>query len=318
MRPSAVLGDVRQIPREPLDELAMPRAFFVFIAIGRSRSLLTWRCGLVKYHRRWNMTSSSLTVRLSANRPTGNFWVDMGLVVLLQQFGEGEHSVEGILRWLQCQLLQPSGNKGQYYDQARGQIREYDKVNWVYPVNLFIKVSGSARKIKIEQARDQLRQKLAELEANGNDEPVIRKLKADLEYLENRLVKRPDDAIFLEPPRFELSLKLSKKPDVCDLCGDKASLTNATMWVYPFVVDPQKFGTFYPGTKRGLRLCARCALAGLAGYLGWLWKAQGRDALHFFIFHSDLKEMKRLHREVLEPLRVVGEKGGTGNVPKIN
>jgi hypothetical protein len=86
--------------------------------------------------------------------------------------------------------------------------------------------------------------------------------------------------------------------------------------MYPFVVDPQKFGTFYPGTKRGLRLCARCALAGLAGYLGWLWKksscqtmgkgrrrkAQGRDALHFFIFHSDLREMERLQREVLEPL----------------
>lgn len=84
--------------------------------------------------------------------------------------------------------------------------------------------------------------------------------------------------------------------------------------MYPFVVDLQKFGTFYPGTKRGLRLCARCALAGLAGYLGWLWKAQGRDALHFFIFHSDLQEMERLHREVLEPLRVSSKRGGTAPV----
>jgi hypothetical protein len=210
---------------------------------------------------------------LSKERPTGNFWVDTGLVVLLGQFGEGEHKSEDVLRWLQSRLLQLSGNKGEYYDEQAGEIRPYDKINWVYPTNLFIKVSGSAPKVKID----------------GKD-------------------------YFLHPPKFELTLKLSKKPDACDLCGDKASLTDATMWMYPFVVDPQKFGTFYPGTKRGLRLCARCALAGLAGYLGWLWKAQGRDALHFFIFHSDLREMERLHREVLEPLRVAGERGGNAPV----
>jgi hypothetical protein len=51
-------------------------------------------------------------VNLSWNHPTGNFWMDTGLVVLLQQFGEGEHSVEGVLEWLRRQLLQPSGNRG--------------------------------------------------------------------------------------------------------------------------------------------------------------------------------------------------------------
>ncbi len=213
------------------------------------------------------------TIHLSADRATGNFWVDTGLVVLLERFGEGEHELQQVLGWLQSQLLQPSGNKGEYFDETSGQIREYDKINWVYPTNLFIKVSGQAPKTKI----------------NGKD-------------------------YFLHPPRFELSLKLGKKPDTCDLCGERAPLTDATMWMYPFVVDPQKFGTFYPGTRRGLKLCARCALAGLAGYLGWLWKAQGRDALHFFIFHSDLREMRRLHREVLQPLRVKGEKGGTAPV----
>ncbi|WP_243663292.1 hypothetical protein [Rhodothermus marinus] len=91
-------------------------------------------------------------------------------------------------------------------------------------------------------------------------------------------------------------------------------LTDAKMWMYPFVVEPGKFGTFYPGTKRGLKLCARCALAGLAGYLGWLWKAQGRNALHFFIFHADLHEMKRLHEEVLRPLQKEGSGGGTAPV----
>lgn len=209
------------------------------------------------------------TIHLSSSRPTGNFWVDTGLVVLLAQFGEGEHSVQRVLDWLQSQLLQPSGNKGEYYDPASGEIREYDKVNWVYPTNLFIKVSGQAPKTKI----------------NGKD-------------------------YFLRPPRFELNLKLGKKPATCDLCGERAPLTDATMWMYPFVVDPQKFGTFYPSTKRGLKLCARCALAGLAGYLGLLWKAQGR-ALHIFVFHSDLPEMKRLHREVIGPLRLTNQKGGT-------
>jgi hypothetical protein len=221
-----------------------------------------------------NPTPGEHKIALGREHLTGNFWVDTGLVVLLRQFGEGEHSVEEVLRWLHSRLLQPSGNKGEYYDEQAGEVRPYDKVNWVYPTNLFIKVSGKpGKKIKIEE----------------KDYPT-------------------------QPPVFELLLEMSKRPDVCDLCGDKAPLTDAKMWMYPFVVDPQKFGTFYPGTKRGLRLCARCALAGLAGYLGWLWKAQRRDALHFFIFHSDLREMERLHREVLEPLRMAGERGGTAPV----
>jgi hypothetical protein len=50
------------------------------------------------------MASSSSTVRLFWNRPTGNFWVDTGLVVLLGQFGEGEHEIEGVLAWLLSRL----------------------------------------------------------------------------------------------------------------------------------------------------------------------------------------------------------------------
>lgn len=213
-------------------------------------------------------------IMLDLGRPTGNFWVDTGLVVLLEEFGEGDQPVDKILQWLRRQLLQSTGNKGQYYDRTTGQIREYDKVNWVYPTNLFIKVSGQAPKIKVK--------------VNGKEETLC-----------------------TEPPRFELSPKFSKRQDTCDMCGAKAPLADATMYLYPFVVDPQKFGTFYSGTKRGLRLCVRCALAGLAGYLGWVWKAQGRDALHFFLFHSELGEMKRLHREVLKPLRLTDQRGGT-------
>lgn len=216
----------------------------------------------------------SKPVRISLSRPTGNFWVDNGLVVLARELGEGEHAVDEVRQWLLDRLVRKTGNKSEYYDEATEQVREYEKTNWVYPTNLFIKVSGkSGKKVK----RD------------GKDYPT-------------------------QPPKFELKLELSKKPGVCDLCGDEAPLTDARMWMFPFVVDPSKFANFYSGAKRGLRLCARCALAGLAGYLGWLWKAQGRNAFHFFVFHSELHEMERLHREVLQPLRVEGGKGGNAPV----
>ncbi|RKQ88673.1 hypothetical protein [Brockia lithotrophica] len=218
-----------------------------------------------------------LSVYLSFDEPIGNFWIDTGLVVLLRQFGEGEHSVERVREWLVSQLVQPSGNKGKYYDQNSGQFREYDKVNWIYPANIFIKVSGSAPKIDVE-------------------------------------IEGKKEKVFTSPPTFDLSLKFSKRPGKCDFCGDQALLAEAKMWMYPFVVDPDKFGTFYSGTKRALRLCARCALAGMAGYLGWLWKAQGNEALHFFIFHSEPREMKRLQEEVLEPLRLKGDRSGTAPV----
>jgi len=218
-----------------------------------------------------------LSINLSFDRPTGNFWVDTGLVVLLRHFGEGEHSVEEVRKWLVNQLAQPSGNKGKYYDLNSGQFREYDKVNWLYPTNLFIKVSGSAPK--------------TEVEIEGKKEKVL-----------------------TSPPTFDLNLRFGTRIGTCDLCGDRASLTDAKMWMYPFVVDPSKFGTFYSGAKRALRLCPRCALAGMAGYLGWLWKAQNNESLHFFVFHSDLREMKRLQDEVLEPLRLKGNQGGTAPV----
>ncbi len=213
-------------------------------------------------------------VHISLDRPTGNFWVDTGLVILVQELGEGENSADSVRQWLLGKLVQKTGNKGEYYDQAAGQLIEYEKENWAYPTNLFIKVSGKPG-LKVE--------------INGKKYPT-------------------------QPPKFELDLELSKRRGSCDLCGDTAPLTDAKMWMYPFVVDPDKFGNFYSGGKRGLRLCARCALAGLAGYLGWLWKAQGQDAFHFFIFHSDLRELERLHREVLQPLQVKGSKGGNAPV----
>lgn len=209
-------------------------------------------------------------VHLGRQYQTGNFWIDNGLVYLLNRWGEGEHRIEDILKDLLGSLVQPTGNKGQYYDEQSKQLREYEKRNWVEPTNLFIKVSGDpGRKVRV----------------------------GDKQYP-------------TQPPEFNLKLELSGKSAQCDICGESSYVTDAKMWVYPFVVDPAKFGNFYSGAKRGMKLCARCALAGLAGYLSWWWRRQGNDALHFFLFHTELSELQRLHREVLRPLQLAGERGG--------
>ena len=217
--------------------------------------------------------TSNTTFEISLDHPTGNFWVDMGLVVLAYHLGEGRHKQEDVLRDLLNRLVQRTGRKGEYFDSETQTLREYEKVNWVYPTNLFIKVSGSAPKKKIGEK-----------------------------------------TYFLAPPTFDLGLKLGKRAEPCDLCGEESPLTDAKMWMYPFVVDPQKFGTFYPSAKRALKLCARCALAGLAGYLGWLYKAQGKDAIHFFVFHSpDLRQLLELYRNVILPFQL-NQEGGTAPV----
>ncbi len=125
-------------------------------------------------------------------------------------------------------------------------------------------------------------------------------------------IKIDGKSYFLHPPVYDLKFSFGRKKEPCDLCGEKWPLTKAKMWNYPFVVEPGKFANFYPGLKRELKLCPTCAMAGLAAYLGWLWCAQGKDALHIFCFYGDLKDLERLQREVFEPLRLK-EKGK--NVP---
>lgn len=210
-------------------------------------------------------------VKVSLSRPTGNFWIDNGLVVLYRLFGEGEHEVDEVLKVLVEKLAQETGNEGEYFDPETGEIKKYPKKNWVFPANLFIKATPRATKTKI----------------NGKD-------------------------YFTHPPEYDLKLSFGRKKEICDLCGDEAPLTKAKMWNYPFVVEPGKFANFYPGLKRELKLCPTCAVAGLAAYLGWLWCAQGREALHIFCFHGDLKDLERLQREVFDHLRL-SEKGR--NVP---
>ncbi|AEH44111.1 hypothetical protein Thein_0226 [Thermodesulfatator indicus DSM 15286] len=116
---------------------------------------------------------------------------------------------------------------------------------------------------------------------------------------------------FTSPPTYDLKLSFSRKKESCDLCGETAPLTKAKMWNYPFVVEPGKFANFYPGLKRELKICPTCAVAGLAAYLGWLWCAQGREALHIFCFQGDLKDLERLQREIFDHLRLGNKKRNT-------
>ena len=206
-----------------------------------------------------------IRVRLDLEKSTGNFWVDNGLVALCALIGEGEHLFEDILEEVQQRLLQKTGNKAEYLDEATGKVVEYEKVTWIYPTNLFIKVLDSPPK---------------------------------------------KGKYYIRPPSPKLTLQFKKKRGYCDICGVPARTTEAKMWLVPFVVEPGKFGNFYSGAKRGVNLCHRCAVAGVAGHLTWLWIAQGRDALHLFLFHGDLAEMSRLQQVVLQPLRLEGGKGG--------
>ncbi|MBC7218444.1 MAG: hypothetical protein H5U36_10035, partial [Candidatus Caldatribacterium sp.] len=211
-------------------------------------------------------------VKINLEEPTGNFWVDNGLVVLYHRLGQGIFEADDILNKLLEDLVQSTGNQGEYFDIKSGTVKTYDKKNWVYPTNLFIKATPKAEKVKFQGKT----------------------------YLAH-------------PPVFELKLSF-RGEGACDICGEHSILTDAKMWIFPFLVDPQKFGNFYPGTRRGMKLCPRCAVAGLAGYLGWLWRAQGRDALHIFLFHTDLKELERLHREIFRPLQAHAGKGGNINL----
>lgn len=212
-------------------------------------------------------------VKISLQNPTGNFWIDNGLVVLYDLCGEGEFEVDEILDKLIGKLVVETGNIGEYYDAVSGEIKNYKRKNWLYPSNLFIKSTPRADKIKI----------------------------SGKEY-------------FLSPPQFNLQLKFSKKKTVCDICGEMNYAIDAKMWMFPFTVELSKFSNFYSGLKKGTKLCPRCALAGLAGYLGWLWKAQGKDKLHVFIFYSDLQTMYRLRMNVFKYLEYSEDLKG-GNIP---
>lgn len=208
-------------------------------------------------------------VLLDLNRASGNFWLDQGLAYLYEQLGPGKKDVQAVLQFLLDELLVYTGNDGTYYDPVKQKDVTYPKRNWRYPANLFYKISGEAPKIRHPQT--------------------------------NELVPTA-------PYEYNLNLTFSSRPDVCDLCGQKEPLTDAKMWNFPFIVTPDKFSNFYSMNKRGVRLCPTCAVSGAAAYRLMLWVSQGKEALHFFMFHGEMKELIRLQKEVIMPLTVTDEK----------
>ena len=279
-------------------------------------------------------------VRVDLSRQTGNFWIDNGLVVLYQRLGEGEFPVGEVLQMLVQELTRPTGNTGEYFDPETQTVRTYEKESWVRPADKFIKSNPPTPKInytvdsgviigeiKAEYINSSVKGFLLKLESSGGVEIDYEKTKAKIvfediqklplefsKYLLSKLQKKKSGQIYISPPPKRMLKIQFKGSGTCDICGAVQPLADAKMWMFPFVVEPGKFGNFYPGVKRGLKLCPRCALAGLAGYLAWLWRAQGRYALHIFLFHTDLRALDRLHRTVLRPLREKNQAGG-GNVP---
>ncbi len=213
-----------------------------------------------------------LRVQLDPEAATGDPWIDTGLAVLLERYGPGEHDFERLRRDLIDALVQPTGGEGEYWDPQTRQIRTYGKRNWIWPVSAFIRVAGKSEK---------------KVEVEGRRLPT-------------------------SPPVFDLDPKFSKRPRPCDICGDEGPSMDAKMWAYPFVVEPGKFGNFYSGTRQGIGMCPRCVAAGLAAYLGMLWRYAG-GPLHLFLFHTALPELCRVHREALAVFRLEGERGG--NIP---
>ncbi|NLO89930.1 MAG: hypothetical protein GX088_06370 [Clostridia bacterium] len=220
------------------------------------------------------MVNEKILVQLDLQCPTDNFWIDNGLAYLVNELGQGSYDLKDVLAFIQERLQYKTGNVGQYFDEAAGEIKNYNKVTWIYPSGFFIKVVDSPPKTKIDGT-----------------------------------------TYYLSPPRPKLELNFSRSKKQCDICGAHAPVTDAKMWIFPFIVAPNKFGTFYSRGKGKINFCPRCAVAGAAGYLTWLWMSQGGRVLHFFLFHSNLSEISRLQKEVIKPLAFSDSGGSNITLP---
>lgn len=100
-----------------------------------------------------------------------------------------------------------------------------------------------------------------------------------------------------------------KQNKVCDFCGKQAPTTDAKQYLFPFVIDPAKFGNFYGGLKRGFQLCAQCTLAGFAGHLSWIW-CKADNTYQFYLFRSDINKLMSLYSDVLRVEFLKGDSRG--------
>lgn len=120
---------------------------------------------------------------------------------------------------------------------------------------------------------------------------------------------------FTRPPEPKIQIQPKGKNQRCNFCGAVGQVVDAKLYLFPFVVDPRKFGNFYSCAQRGLKMCARCAVAGFAAFQSWLWRRQG-NTYHFFLFHTDLDRLDALHDSLISPLQLQGQtKGGNFDAP---
>ncbi len=207
---------------------------------------------------------------------TGNFWIDNGLVVLERLLSGGDlpADVNRLLRQLAEQVYRETGKTAEYWDEQSQKVRTYNKRNWQEPVGLFVSVVDSPPKKRV-----------------GGKE------------------------LYTRPPDAASALRINPKGNAeCDLCGAQGPVENARQYLFPFVVDPGKFGNFYSAAKRGVKVCARCAVAGFAAFQSVLWRRHG-DTYHLFVFHTDLPRLHSLHNSLIAPMRLAGAKGGNFEAP---
>ena len=208
---------------------------------------------------------------------TGNFWVDNGLAVLCTYYGvQGPpQNVNAVVQQIMQKLYVKTGNTGEYWDEKSGQLKTYEKYNWKEPVRFFVSVVPQTPKKEIGGKR-----------------------------------------YYTSPPSApNLSINPQGKPQKCDFCGRVGVVLDAKLYFFPFVVNPSDFGNFYSCTRRGLKMCALCALAGFAAFESWLWRRQG-STYHFFLFHTDLRRLIALRQSLIDPVQLQGEeKGGNFESP---
>ncbi len=251
------------------------------------------------------------SILIDLKTQTGDFWIDNGLVILYDMFGEGEHEVSKILSELVSHLIEKTGNVGYYYDLKKQEFIKYDMENWKYPANLFIKATPAPHKIIFEwnNCKKENGSLICDvIEEKTKQNVKIRVPESMREEIEKRYAKKGKLRIFLEIPKRNLSLSWERKKHICSICGAYDIVVKGKQWVYPFLVDPQKFSNFYSMTKGSNYLCPRCALAGLAAYLGWIY-AIGKDYMHIFVFHSDLHTLYSLRRGIIKPLALAQNRG---------
>ncbi|MEO0181727.1 MAG: hypothetical protein ABIN54_10535 [candidate division WOR-3 bacterium] len=192
---------------------------------------------------------------------TGNFWIDNGKIQLKRLLGlENGQEIElqeTVDRLVNEYLVKPTGNRKEFYNSLTGKLQSYEKKNWVSPADVFIKVTP---KTKTKAGKTQ-------------------------KYTCMVDGKKKEFEIWEHPPLYQIKIKVTRKGP-CIFCGDNNALVALKQYIYPFLVEPSKFSNFYPSLDTPYHSCPVCALAGMAAYLGTLYRRHDNN-LHMFLFHSD-------------------------------